>query len=137
MDRVLDLLVLLGMAFWALTGVLVILAVTKGIVRGVRSHRSSAQTTTEESDVSDHEHFEIGELHERMVFTPAERMVMIENCERLRQAANSLEEALKAADNGALSTAWLEMGMPVEQMNHMLNGKAQAAILALKRERGQ
>lgn len=135
MGQVIDLLATVGMAFLVVTGFLVILSILRGFWRGIRGRRSLEQTA-KENDVSDHEHFEIGELHERMIFTPAERMVMIENVERLRQAANSLEEALKAADNKALSTAWIEMGMPVEQMNHLLNGKAQQAILALKRERG-
>lgn len=76
------------------------------------------------------------DLHQYMVFTPAERMVMIENVERMRQAANYLENSLKGQDNKGLAMAWLELSIPIEQMNHMLNGKAQAAVMALRKERG-
>lgn len=76
------------------------------------------------------------EIIKRIVLTPAERMVLMEQAENAKVAFEALRATIEAGDVKGLVLAWLEVTQPYEYMSNILSAKTNRALHSLMRERG-
>lgn len=76
------------------------------------------------------------ELFNRVVLTPAERMVMLEQIQTLRLAVDNLQANVEDWNSRKVGESWMEMESALTYMNGVLNTKAAAALRSMIGEGG-
>lgn len=77
------------------------------------------------------------EILSRIVLTPAEKQVMIEQALTQKTALDLFVQRIQAGDTRGLVLQWADMTQTWEYMSNVLQAKTNRAIHTLMQERGQ
>lgn len=74
------------------------------------------------------------ELISRIAMTPAEKMVLIEQCETLMLAVNQLKTAVEQGSNEGMLLGFYDIVQGHDYIGHLIHQKVEAAAYAITQE---
>ena len=76
------------------------------------------------------------DIASRIILTPAERTVLMEQLDTLKVSADAMRRAVVASKGTAMTEAWVQMGESMNYVGTILNLKGTAAIRQFLHETG-